>query len=366
MRNARLGMTLRRVLLMSMAAPLAVGAASCGGGLEEVAADEDSGPNGIEHAVDAASAHDAGPYSDVMAIYDSPGRDQFVADSGPGTCGDDAAVLPDTGSGVCWNYVPAPCDVDAAGPLTTEQCNTYCGADSGTFACSFQNVEGHSAIECTKCAIGRRPEGFVVEHESASPSLGDYFAIAAELEAASVDAFLILRDELVLHGAPKRLVAGAERAARDEVRHARMTASVAKRNGKAPRAPLPTAGRSDRSLEEIAIENAIEGCVRETYGAATAMWQASNATDPTVRALMKRIAVDETRHAELAWSVATWMNGRLSEEARARVDQAMRSAVHALSKEVSPPGPEVIRSAGLPNAAEARNLLGAMRDVVWS
>ncbi len=365
MKNARLGTTLRRVLLMSMAAPLAAGAASCGGALDEVATAEDSGPDAVEHARDAA-VHDAGPYSDVMAIFDSPAPDQFVADTGPGTCGDDAAVLPDAGDGVCWSYVPAPCGLDAGVPLTQEQCGTFCGVDSGTFACSVENVEGHSAIMCTKCALGRRPEGFVVESESGSPSLGEYFAIAAELEAASVDAFLILRDELVLHGAPKRLVAGAERAARDEVRHARMTASVAKRNGKAPRAPLPTAGRANRSLEEIAIENAIEGCVRETYAAATAMWQAERATDPTVRALMKRIAVDETRHAELAWSVAAWVTGRLSEEARARVDAAMRSAVHALSSEVAPPGPEVTASAGLPSAAEARNLLGAMRDAVWS
>ncbi|MEO6420610.1 MAG: ferritin-like domain-containing protein, partial [Polyangiaceae bacterium] len=185
-------------------------------------------------------------------------------------------------------------------------------------------------------------------------------------EAASVDAFLILRNELVLHDAPKRLVASAGRAARDEVRHARMTSSMARRHGAMPKPVPASAGRTDRTLEEIAIENAIEGCVRETYGAVTAMWQASKAEDPRVRALMKRIAVDETRHAELAWSVAKWAHGRLSEESRARVDEAMRSAVHALAKEVSPPGVELTRSAGLPSVAEARSLLGGMRDVLWS
>ena len=200
---------------------------------------------------------------------------------------------PDSG-GFCWKYVPTPCDVDAAAPLSYEQCKMYCGADSGTAFCSFRNIEGHSTIKCTSCAVGRRPEGYVLASGATTSSLGDYFAVVAELEAASIDAFLILRDDLIQHGAPKNLVAGAERAARDEVRHARMTARVAKRNGATPKAPSATPRRSERSLEEIAIENAIEGCVRETYGAVTAMWQAERAEDPSVRALMKRIAVDET------------------------------------------------------------------------
>ena len=364
MKDARLGTILRRVLMMSMGAPIAVGAASCGGAIESIATDEDSGPTGYEHP-DARAPRDGGTYTDAMLSFDSPGRDQFVGDTGPGTCGDDAAVLPDSG-GFCFKYVPAPCDVDAAAPLTYEQCKAYCGADSGTAFCSFRNVGGHSAIECTSCAVGRRPEGYVLAPGTTTSSLGDYFAVVSELEAASVDAFLILRDELAEHGAPQDLVAGAERAARDEVRHARMTARVAKRNGGAAKAPPTIARRPQRSLEEIAVENAIEGCVRETYGAVTAMWQAERAEDPGVRALMKRIAVDETRHAALAWSVSKWMKSQLSEEACARVDQAMRSTVHALSQEVSSSGADLTRSAGLPTAAEAQKLLGAMRDVVWS
>jgi hypothetical protein len=364
MKDARLGTMLRRVLMMSMSAPIAVGAASCGGAIESIATDEDSGSGGYEHP-DARAPRDGGSYTDAMLSFDSPGRDHFVGDAGPGTCGEDAAALPDAG-GFCFKYVPAPCGIDASAPITQEECKAYCGADSGTFSCSFQNVEGHAAIACTSCAVGRRPEGYELAPGTTTSSLGDYFAVVAELEAASVDAFLILRDELVQHGAPKDLVAGAERAARDEVRHARMTARVAKRNGATAKGLSTIARRAQRSLEEIAVENAIEGCVRETYGAVTAMWQAERAEDPSVRALMKRIAVDETRHAALAWSVSQWMRGQLSEEAGARVDQAMRSAVHTLSQEVSSCGPELTRSAGLPTAIEAQKLLGAMRDVVWS
>ena len=52
-----------------------------------------------------------------------------------------------------------------------------------------------------------------------------------------------------------------------------------------------------RELEAIAIENAVEGCVRESFGALLATWQAKTAGDARVRAAMKRIARDETRHA---------------------------------------------------------------------
>ncbi len=61
-----------------------------------------------------------------------------------------------------------------------------------------------------------------------------------------------------------------------------------------------------RSLEALAVENAVEGCVRETMGALFAMHQAASAADPHVRATMVSIAPDETRHAALGWAVAEW------------------------------------------------------------
>jgi hypothetical protein len=63
-----------------------------------------------------------------------------------------------------------------------------------------------------------------------------------------------------------------------------------------------------RSLEQLAVENAVEGCVRETYGALLATWQARAAAEPRVRAMMAAVAVDETRHAQLAWDLDAWRN----------------------------------------------------------
>jgi hypothetical protein len=59
-----------------------------------------------------------------------------------------------------------------------------------------------------------------------------------------------------------------------------------------------------RSLDAVACENAVEGCVHETFGAAVAVMQSERAREPSCRDAMKRIAADEIRHAELAWAVA--------------------------------------------------------------
>ena len=204
-------------------------------------------------------------------------------------------------------------------------------------------------------------------------ALGRHFAQAAHLEAAAVDAFRILREELRAHGAPAELIDAASRAERDEVRHARMTAALARRHGTPVRArkPAPRKGRSAspaaRSLETIAIENMIEGCVRETFGALAAEAQAMLAADGEVRAVMARIAPDETRHAALGWAVATWAEGKLDEGARARVAEARRAAVAELLHEadVEPSG-ELRTVAGIPSARTARELLERLDRALWA
>src|SRR5207244_7659366 len=122
------------------------------------------------------------------------------------------------------------------------------------------------------------------------------FAEMARLEAASVVAFRTLARELAFHRAPKRLVRAAERAARDEIRHARAMTALARRHGvnvvidDIPSPPI-------RDLESIARENAVEGCVHETWGALLAHHQAMTGADPLVRTVMARIARGEKQHA---------------------------------------------------------------------
>jgi hypothetical protein len=85
-----------------------------------------------------------------------------------------------------------------------------------------------------------------------------------------------------------------------------------------------------RDIEVVARENAVEGCVRETYAALLACRQARAATDPAIRAAMTGIARDETRHAALAWAVDRWSQALLAPAARRRVREARHEALDRL------------------------------------
>jgi hypothetical protein len=86
-----------------------------------------------------------------------------------------------------------------------------------------------------------------------------------------------------------------------------------------------------RTLEEVAFENAIEGCIRETYGAWHAWKQAHEAPDRELRATMGRIAADEMRHAALAWDIHEWAMARLDKNTRNRIAYAMNQAWSAIA-----------------------------------
>jgi len=193
-----------------------------------------------------------------------------------------------------------------------------------------------------------------------------HYAETAYLEAAAVDAFLILAGELEAHGAPRALRKRAKIAARDEARHWRMTRRLARRYGPCKK-PERAAKRPVRDLAAIALENAAEGCVRETYGALVAHHQAERASDPEVRALMKAIADDETRHAALGWAVAKWAEARLTPAERTKVTRARATAVAEMTALVTREVPEeLVREAGVPDAASARRMLASLDSSLWS
>jgi len=89
-----------------------------------------------------------------------------------------------------------------------------------------------------------------------------------------------------------------------------------------------------RDLESVACENAVEGCVGETYGAAFATWAASHADHEDVRAASRAIASDEMRHAALGWAIHAWASEKLDRDARDRVQAARDEAVRALTSRV--------------------------------
>ena len=176
---------------------------------------------------------------------------------------------------------------------------------------------------------GRQPEGLRLTRDSAHSSReGAVLAQMAELEAASVPAFQRLARELEAHGAPSELAERATRAAGDEVRHTRILRRLAQAHG--GRMGKPTHAKLVvRDLLPIAIENAVEGCVREAYGALVASLQAERAA-PHLRADFGEIARDEREHAALAEDVDKWLAEQLDGAARAQISAARTRAKQEL------------------------------------
>ncbi|MFK7988904.1 MAG: ferritin-like domain-containing protein [Sandaracinaceae bacterium] len=214
--------------------------------------------------------------------------------------------------------------------------------------------------------VGRRPEGLRDAPLPTDISVGAWLAETAFLEASAVHAFEVLADELMGLGAPSELVRDARAAAQDEVRHADTMKAVAARYGAETPAPEVEA-RAPRSRFAMAMDNATEGCVRETFGALLGHHQALAASDPQLRAAMATIAEDETRHATLSWRIAEWIEPQLTDAERSEVEAARREAVETLRAEMGQSGlPSIARTVGLPTPTEAVALVDRMQAAIWS
>jgi hypothetical protein len=218
----------------------------------------------------------------------------------------------------------------------------------------------------TGACVGRVPAGLCSVSEARNESaVGDFLANAAHLEDASVYAFERLARELTAYGAPRDMVAAALHAADDEVRHARVIGALAVARGGQPVA-AEVRELSLRSLEEIAIENATEGCVRETYGALVGGHQARHAGDLGVRSAMREVAADEARHASLSHRVHQWAMSLLDVDARTRVLAAQRHAIVELTLACRDEVDERLQALlGLPSSTVAQALLRELSRSLW-
>jgi hypothetical protein len=191
--------------------------------------------------------------------------------------------------------------------------------------CSY-TADGKISYYCGACGVGRIPEG--TEPCTRGRSVGERLAMQAYYEAVSVIAFERLADALEREGAPTSLVRRARRAAAEEDRHAAIFRALAEQNGAAVRAPMLE--EEAPSLLDLAIENAREGCVRETHGALVVLHQSRHAKTPEIREAFAMIADDEIAHAALSQDLATWFETRLTLHEQAIVARARRDAARAL------------------------------------
>jgi hypothetical protein len=321
------------------------------------------GSTSATHGEPDASGTDASGGKD--AAKDSPGID--VTEGPEAACGGCNCGEPANPSG---NVTPQQaCSLVASFPVPTSgnsnACDAYCAsindAGGGVYFCTLPAayVDAYTAavgdggavgdaggdagptcpswsgsvlVQCGFECLGRRTDGIDDPARREGTRLGHAFAARAYLEEVSVHAFTRLERELEAHGAPAPLRREARRARRDEIRHTAMMARLARRFGGRPESPDAPGTVPARSLLAIAVENAVEGCVRETYGAVVGLIEAGGSSDREVRRAMESIGADECRHAELAWAVAEWVMPRLTAEERAVVRQAARDAVADLAR----------------------------------
>jgi hypothetical protein len=155
----------------------------------------------------------------------------------------------------------------------------------------------------------------------------------ALLEHASVASFARATLELMAVGAPPDLLADCQRAGLDEVRHAQGCFALAERYAGRRLAPGPIAALPAReaTLERLAVDTFVEGCVAETVATLAATRVLAACRDPEVARLLRRIVRDETRHAALAWRTVAWAVG----EGGAPVADAVRAAAAAMRPDPS-------------------------------
>jgi hypothetical protein len=176
----------------------------------------------------------------------------------------------------------------------------------------------------------------------------------AMMEHASIASFARFALELLALGAPPKLLIQAQDAGTDEINHAMKCFAIASRfaGKKLGPGPLDVSGvEPARDVASIVAATVKEGCVVETISAMFAEARAEGAVEPDVRAAMKKIAADESRHAELAWQFVAWALGRGGEPVREVVLQALAEAKRPTSNPIDPvlrglPAP-LVRAHGL-------------------
>jgi hypothetical protein len=250
-------------------------------------------------------------------------------------------------------------------PPPTERSTTALSEGSGIFRTHEKNVPTAVVAGCVQ---GRRPTGYLAVPEELRAdglrTVAAHVAEIAHMEEAAVRAYEDLHAALICVGAPADLVRRTRQARRDEMAHAQIMSEHAAMLGAQVPPMIAVPWVRQPSLLELALDNAIEGCLRETFGALVATYQSRHAKNPDLRAAFARIAVDEAEHAALAQDLAVWFASKLTDEERVRVEAVKRQAFEDLLHECAAthPSHEVEQEAGMPRADVALALLECMRD----
>lgn len=212
---------------------------------------------------------------------------------------------------------PATCELD---------CERICGG--------MCRRVSDTTVECTRIE-GGHPCGRSLEGASLTPAgKGEVAQLEAMfgLEAISAAAFDSLAEELEALDAPRSLVARARQSAVEERRHTELVRRLLAQRGVSARRPHAPAARH-RTLFAIAAENAVEGCARETVGAAVALVLAERATALELRRFYRAISEDELRHAQWSWELHAWATSELDDESARALEARRRAALSGFARD---------------------------------
>ncbi len=331
--------------------------------------DASTSPVTVDASDAAPDVFDAGPSCYIVATYFDSG---VYYDGGDGAI--DVGCIYDLPCGLPPTLMPLGCGiyfsdtVDSSLPDAHAFAGCNIAEGSGCTSGNFTpGPNGAVGIICTDClgGGGRRPRGLKrLKHVTARTRAGAYFAQMAHEESASVHAFRCMKQELLRFGAPDDLVNAATHAEHEEVLHALLMSKYARAFGGVS-VPARIKKTTRRSLEAMAIENTVEGCVNETFGALLMTWQAQHAATQDLRSTFARIAKEETGHAALSRAVGAWADTQLDERARQRVKNARARAVAKLvrsQKGLENKGFE--RVVGYPELSERSVLIDKMIDAL--
>lgn len=172
-------------------------------------------------------------------------------------------------------------------------------------------------------------------HELSEASRGElarHWTRVGQMEHASVAAFARFALELLALGAPGWALAETSAAMADETAHAHAAFLVASAYagyeiGPAALSIEGALGVGAPSARAVLATLLREGCLGETLAAIEATEALHQAEDPAIRAVLERIAADETRHAALAWRTMAWLLDRGDRAFREWAKQELESAL---------------------------------------
>ncbi len=308
---------------------------------------------GCEPSVEKGSSYDDGSDDSDDSAGCSPHPEYQIAIDGSPIAYAQLEVLAEHVSGWFWNTEWVELDdeghcflacLQAEGILEDGEDPSYVH-DVELYACTWSapTMDADGSVSCDgirrsgPVCLGRRPLGWQ------ELGLRPFLDGAALLEHVSIAAFEELAQQLRRLGAPGRLLERCLEAAADERRHVDLLVGL---GAKRPHEHIGPSG--DASIRAIALHNALEGCVSETWAALLAEYQAEAAPSTEVRRAHARIAADESRHAQLAWDLHDWLCARLSPSERRQVERARQAALGGL------PERALAQTRAIPPALRAR------------